>query len=106
MENTETVSLDNGTFLITIRHLAADAVTVTTADGVAVPDDPVFTNERHYTDFAISGRKEVSTGAPDTDFIFQLLSEDGTAVLDTASLTGAVNFRAVLSVTLYGIRST
>ena len=35
--SSETVSLDNGTFLITIRHLAADAVTVTTADGVAVP---------------------------------------------------------------------
>ena len=91
--SSETVSLDNGTFLITIRHLAADAVTVTTADGAALPDDPVFTNERHYTDFAISGRKEVSTGAPDTDFTFQLLSADGTAVRDTASLTGAGSFR-------------
>ena len=61
--SSETVSLDNGTFLITIRHLAADAVTVTTADGVAVPDDPV-TNERHYTILPFPAERKSAPARP------------------------------------------
>ena len=77
-------------------YTAVVSITQTTEDGGEVSvEEPTFTNKINYTpggdSVAISGRKEVSTGAPDTAFRFQLLDSDG-AVLDTKELTGGGSF--------------
>lgn len=91
----ETIQI--GTSTITkYTYTAVVSITQTTEDGEEVSvGEPTFTNKINYTpggdSVAISGRKEVPTGAPDIAFRFQLLDSDGD-VLDTKELTGDGSF--------------
>ena len=92
--SSETISI--GTQSITIYNYDSDVV-VTDADADTPESEstPVFTNTVKHTPtearIQISGEKQVSTGAPDTQFTFQLLDENET-LIDTATVTGGGTF--------------